>query len=102
MFQLNTPICLVSIVYTTDSLHVLILIYRVIHKSLREVRPLRYSSRDGHAEGEHVNRGRDTPKFLSYLTGARYILSAVSVLVVEQPSSEVPEGLMNYSVLSSN
>jgi len=24
---------------------------------------LRYSSRDGHAEGEHVNRGRDTPIF---------------------------------------
>jgi len=26
------------------------------------------------------------------------LLSAVSVLVVAQPSSEVPEGLMNYSV----
>ena len=38
-------------------------IYRVIHKSLREFRPLRYSSRDAHAEGEHVNRGRDTPIF---------------------------------------
>jgi hypothetical protein len=38
-------------------------IYRVIRKSLRDVRPLRYSSRDGHAEGEHVNRGRDTPIF---------------------------------------
>ena len=37
--------------------------YRVIHKSLRNFRPLRYSSRDGHAEGEHVNRGRDTPNF---------------------------------------
>jgi hypothetical protein len=24
---------------------------------------LRYSSRDGHAEGERVNRGRDTPNF---------------------------------------
>jgi hypothetical protein len=35
-------------------------IYRVIHKSLRDFRPLRYSSRDGQAEGEHVNRGRDT------------------------------------------
>jgi len=34
-----------------------------IHKSLRDIRPLRYSSRDGHAEGEHVNRGRDTPSF---------------------------------------
>jgi hypothetical protein len=37
--------------------------YRVIHKSLREFRPLQYSSRDGHAEGKHVNRGRDTPSF---------------------------------------
>ena len=32
-------------------------------KSLRDFRPLRYSSRYGHAEGEHVNRGRDTPSF---------------------------------------
>ena len=33
---------------------------QVIHKSLRDFRPLRYSSRDGHAEGEHVNRGTYT------------------------------------------
>jgi hypothetical protein len=38
-------------------------ICRVVHNSLRDVRPLRYSSRDGHAEGEHVNRGRDTASF---------------------------------------
>ena len=38
-------------------------IYRVIRKSFRDFRPLRYSNRDGHAEGEHVNRGRDTPNF---------------------------------------
>jgi len=38
-------------------------LYRVIHKSLLDFRLLRYSSRDGHAEGEHVNRGRDTPSF---------------------------------------
>ena len=38
-------------------------IYRVIHKSLRDFRPLWYSNRDGHAEGEHVNRGRGTPSF---------------------------------------
>jgi hypothetical protein len=37
--------------------------YRVIHKSLWEFRPLWYSNRDGHAEGEHVNRGRGTPIF---------------------------------------
>ena len=38
-------------------------IYRVIHKSLRDFRPLRYSSRDAHAEGVNVNRGTDTPSF---------------------------------------
>ena len=38
-------------------------IHRVIHKPLRDFRPLPYSSRDGHAEREHVNRGRDTPIF---------------------------------------
>ena len=37
--------------------------HRVIHKPLWEFQPLQYSSRDGHAEGEHVNRGRDTPSF---------------------------------------
>ena len=37
--------------------------YRLIRKSRRDFRPLRYSSRDGYAEGEHVNRGRDTPSF---------------------------------------
>jgi hypothetical protein len=37
--------------------------YRVIHKSLRDFRPLWYSSRDGHTKGEHVNRVRDTPSF---------------------------------------
>jgi len=42
---------------------VLLYIYRVILKFLRDFRPLRYSSRDGHAEGEHVNRGRDNPSF---------------------------------------
>jgi hypothetical protein len=37
--------------------------YRAIHKSLRDFQPLRYSNRDGHVEGQHVNRGRDTPSF---------------------------------------
>jgi hypothetical protein len=40
---------------------VCLFLYRVIHKSVRDFRPLRYSSRDGHAEGEHVSRGRETP-----------------------------------------
>jgi hypothetical protein len=42
-------------------------LYRVIHKSLQDFRPLRYSNRDGDAEGEHVNRGRDTPIFCATL-----------------------------------
>jgi hypothetical protein len=37
--------------------------HRVIHKSLWDFRPLRYGSQNGHAKGEHVNRGRDTPSF---------------------------------------
>ena len=37
--------------------------YRVIHKSLRDFRHLRYGSRNGNAEGERVNRGRGTPSF---------------------------------------
>ena len=45
----------------------LIGIYRVIHKPLRDFRPLRYSNRDGDAEGKHVNRGRDTPIFCATL-----------------------------------
>jgi len=38
----------------------LVIKYRVIHNSLRDFRHVRYSSRDGHAEGKHVNRGRET------------------------------------------
>ena len=38
-------------------------IYRIIHKFLQDFRPLQYSSRDGHAEREHFNRGIDTPSF---------------------------------------
>ena len=134
--------------------------YRVIHKSVRDFRPLRYSSRDSHADGEHVNRGRDTqisvlryrcsicpplvtrqmsnlailansntqnaflfhvhamfshdcplavkpastPRRIVHKKNWRdslpidMLLSAVSVLVVVQQSSEVPEGLMNYPV----
>jgi hypothetical protein len=44
------------------SLHCYFL-HRVIRKSFRDLRPLRYGSRDGHAEGGHVNSGRDTPSF---------------------------------------
>jgi hypothetical protein len=76
-------------------------LYRIIHKSLRDFRPLRYSSWDGHAGREHVNRGRNTPSFCPTLQVLDMLLSAVSVLVVAQSSSEVPEGLMNYPVFVS-
>jgi hypothetical protein len=132
--------------------------YRAIHKFLRDFWPLWYSSRDGHAEGKHVNRGRDTASFCPTLqvldmctlggaTDVKFrqiprhrpltyslstpcfvttaplavkpastprclvqkktwrdslsidmLLSAVSVLVVTQSSSEIPEGLMNHPV----
>jgi len=132
--------------------------YRIIHKSLRDSRPLRYSNRDGHAEEEYVNRGRDTTSFCTTLqvldmfnfgdaadvnpanskiqnaflfpvhamflhdcpplavkpasTQRRLahketwrdsltidiLLSAMSVLVVAQPRSEVQGRLMNYPV----
>jgi hypothetical protein len=64
--------------------------YRVIHKSLWEFRPLRYSSRDGHAAGEHVNRGRDTPNLCPTLQ--------VTVPATVPQGSEFPEGLMNNPV----
>jgi hypothetical protein len=50
-------------VYRLLSVRYKLNIYRVIHKSLRDFRHLRYSSRDGHAEGEDINRGRYTPSF---------------------------------------
>jgi len=66
--RLTFPICIllsVLLCEVTVVIHIgkLYHKYRVIRKSLRDFRPLRYSSRDGHAEGEHVNRGRDTLSF---------------------------------------
>ena len=52
--------------------------YRVIRKSLRDFRPLRYSSRDSHAEGEHVNRARHTPSFCPTLQVITGLTSATS------------------------
>jgi hypothetical protein len=49
-------------------------LYRVIHKSLWDFWPLRYSSRDGHAEEEHVNRGRESlPSFFCVLGAVAYL-----------------------------
>ena len=50
-------------VYILVCVCVCVCIYKIIHKSPWDFRPLRYSSRYRHAEGEHANRGRDTPNF---------------------------------------
>jgi hypothetical protein len=42
---------------------------RLIHKSLCDFRPLRYSSWDGHVEGEHVNR-YGISEIIFYVLGA--------------------------------
>jgi hypothetical protein len=52
-----------TICYCYDIAHQNCVRYRVIHKSLWDFQPLRYSRWDGHAEEEHVNRGRNTPSF---------------------------------------
>ena len=81
-------------------------LYRVIYKSLRDFWPLWHSRQDGHAEGEHVNRGRDTPSFcptlqvlhMSTLGDAADVCNQVPATPVHYRSSEIPEGLMNYPV----
>jgi hypothetical protein len=97
--------------------------YRVIHKSLRDFRLLRSSSRDGHAEGEHVNRGRDTPSFcptlqvldmstlgdvadvnpvIKFLPHTLHVVGmlpfGVTIPATVPQRSEIPEGLTNYPV----
>jgi hypothetical protein len=72
--------------------------YRVIRKSLREFRPLRYSSRDGHAEGEHVNRETHTASFCPTLQVLDSCFMLCLSWLLAQPSTELPEELMNYPV----
>jgi hypothetical protein len=92
----------------TLSVHNELYMYRVIHKSLRDFLPLRYSTRDGHAEGEHVNRGRDTPSFCPTLQvldkctlGDAADVNPVFKFLrhaLQPQGSEIPEGLMNNPV----
>jgi hypothetical protein len=62
-FDFLYKVCLKHLILRRTERDMIKNVYRVIHKSLRDFRPLRYSSRDGHAEGEHVNGGRDIPSF---------------------------------------
>jgi hypothetical protein len=74
-------------------------IYRVIHKSLRDARPLRYGSWDGHAEGRACQQRERHSNFPRDSLPIDMLLSAVSVcLGCCAAEFEVPEGLMNYSV----
>jgi hypothetical protein len=70
----------------------------VIHKSLRVFRHLRYSSRDGHVEREHVDRRTNAKKTWRDSLNIDTLLSPVSVLVDAQPSTEFPAGLTNFRV----
>jgi hypothetical protein len=56
-------------------------IYRVIHKSLRDFRHLRYSSRDGHAEG-----GMSTEEETLQVSALSYRPSIYPPLVTRQMS----------------
>jgi hypothetical protein len=57
-----------TVTLTQSSFHILHK-YRVILKSLWDFRSQWYSSWDGHAEGETVKRGKDTPSFCPTLQG---------------------------------
>ena len=97
MLRAVTHVSIYIYIYMNYPVHIYIYMYRVIHKYRRDFRPLRYSSRDGHAEGEHINRGRDTRKLgeILYLSICSILLS---VLVIPQQSSEVSKGLMNCPI----
>jgi hypothetical protein len=61
--NMHIEICFTKQLYILMRSFFVICKYRIFRKSLRDIRPLMFSSRDGHAEGEHVNRGRDTASF---------------------------------------
>ena len=93
-----------------SSKHLAISEYRIIHKSVRNFQPLRYSSLDGHAKGEHVNRGRDTPSFcptlqvldistLGYAADVNPVIRFLTIQTTVPQRSEIAEGLMNYFVI---
>jgi hypothetical protein len=78
-----------------NTLYICIYMYRVIHKS-SGMSDLCCTGAGIVMPKCSMSTERETLKFLSYLTGARYVLSVVSVLVVAQPNLEIKEGLTNY------
>jgi len=66
----------VAILAELSGPHVYVYTYRIIHKSLRDFQIRLRNIQDRHGRKEHINRERERErhsKFLSYLTGARYV-----------------------------
>ena len=77
-----------------------IFIYRVILKSLRDFRTRLRNNQDRHQGCTIWSTCKGGQKLgVSLSLSVDMLLSAVSVLVVAQSSSEIPEGLMNKPVL---
>ena len=70
--------------------------YRVIHNAFRDFRPLRNISRDEHAEGEHVNRGRETPIFCPNLQVLDQSVIFFKIKVDPIFTLTIPFGLTQY------
>jgi len=108
--KLGTTPCLLSLDRRYNTLHVkyaywstvhfIWTLYRVIHKSLRDFRTRLRNNQDRHGRKEHINRERERETLQNWRDSLPIdmLLSAVSVLVVAQSSSEIPEGLMNNTV----
>jgi len=73
----------------------------VIHKSLRDFRTRLRNNQDRHGRKEHIHRERERETLQVSVLPYRCSICAplVSVSVVAQSSSEIPEGLMNNPVL---
>jgi len=76
-------------------------IYRAIHKSLRNFRNRLRNNQDRHSRKDISRTCKVGQKLGSVSLSVDMSRSAVSVLVVAQSSSEIPEGLMNNPVYVS-
>jgi len=72
--------------------------YTVIRKSLRDFRTRLHDNQDRHGRKEHIEHLQGRTETWSVSLSVDMLLSALSVLVVAQSSSEIPEGLMNNPV----
>ena len=79
-------------------IYIYIYTHRVIHKSLWDFRTRLRNNQDRLGRKEHINRERETLQVWRDSLPTDMLLSAMSVLVVVQSSSEIPEGLTNNPV----